>query len=397
MHKSAINGLILAGAEPVFLSPLYDAEWDICHGTSLEDDASGLEGALKEHAATVAAVLLVSPTYHGAMMDIQRASAICKRYGALLIVDEAHGAHLSFLESSGDSRSKGALADGADIVIQSTHKTLTSLSQSAMIHASPSVDDMLIELIGSASQLIQSSSPNYVLLASLDGARWQLGSSQGQGRVALHHAQALARQAREGLRKETPGVDVLGCHPSNSPAVSSGAFVDLDPLRLTVCLPPSLGISGYEADEVLIEEYGVYAEYPAARTLTFAIGPGNSEDDVEKLIAAFRGLTSSASPSRSSFSAAAASSSFPGRTRLCSPRDAYFSPSEVLPTDHVAAIVGRASAETVCPYPPGIPILLPGEVITTDVLDYLKGVLAAGGSVTGCTDPTLRNLRVLCL
>ena len=129
-HKSAINALVLSGADPIFLTPLYDAEWDLCYGTPIRGPG-GLEAALAEHApgGEVAAVLLVSPTYNGALTDVKAAADYCRRYNVPLIVDEAHGAHLPFLGLP------GALQAGADLVVQSSHKTLTALSQAAMLHA----------------------------------------------------------------------------------------------------------------------------------------------------------------------------------------------------------------------------------------------------------------------
>ncbi|GAB5032543.1 arginine decarboxylase [Nannochloropsis oceanica] len=417
VHKSAINGLILAGADPVFLSPVYDKEWDICHGIPI-DGEGGLDDALKVHGpgGDIAAVLLVSPTYHGVIMDIKQAALLCARYKVPLIVDEAHGAHLAFLERDGQTAAikpaaaaalEGALALGADLVVQSTHKTLTAVSQCAMMHAGngPLVDEGLLEFVGSALQFVQSSSPNYVLLASLDGARWQLAAPAGEGRGALRQAQVLAKKAKQLLRSETP-FPVL-----DLPVVGSmrGAFVGLDPLRVTVGMMGT-GMSGFDADEVLIEEHGVYAELPASRTLTFAVGPGNVDEDVERLVAAFKALAASLQEIElkegkkgkdMTPNVVVEFPAFDGQqaavgTRRCGPREAYFTASEVMSTSD-ASIVGRASAETVCPYPPGIPVLLPGELITTEVLRFLQGVLDAGGSVTGCSDPSLGMLRVLCL
>ena len=418
VHKSAINGLILAGAEPVFLSPVYDKEWDICHGIPI-NGKGGLDDALKEHGprGEIAAVLLVSPTYHGAIMDIKQAALLCAKHNVPLIVDEAHGAHLAFLERDelaaaatgpvAAAALEGALALGADLVVQSTHKTLTAVSQCAMMHAGngPLVDEGLIEFVGSALQFVQSSSPNYVLLASLDGARWQLAAPAGEGRGALRAAQVLAKKAKQLLKSETP-FPVL-----DLPVVGSmgGAFMGLDPLRVTVGMMGT-GMSGFDADEVLIEEHGVYAELPASRTLTFAVGPGNVEEDVDRLVAAFKALAASSKEveqeegkedKNTTPNVVVEFPSFDGQQaavgiRRCGPREAYFTASEVMSTSD-ASIVGRASAETVCPYPPGIPVLLPGELITVEVLRFLQGVLDAGGSVTGCSDPSLGKLRVLCL
>ena len=323
---------------------------------------------------------------------------------------------MAFLESD-DPTHAGALALGADLVVQSTHKTLTAVSQCAMMHAGhgPLVDDGLLEFVGSALQFVQSSSPNYVLLASLDGARWQLGSVQGQGRQALRRAQALAARARQAIRAETPFALLdKPNQPTEDGGAETGAFVGLDPLRLTVGMGP--GLSGFAADEVLIDEHGVYAELPASRTLTFAVGPGSTEEDVDRLTAALKSLARCTTVALDysnggcggvggeGDSAASSTKTFPSfdgqqaaaRARRCGPREAYFTSSEVLATTD-EAILGRASAETVCPYPPGIPVLLPGEIITADVLRFLQGVLEAGGSVTGCADPTLGKLRVLWL
>lgn len=257
--------------------------------------------------------------------------------------------------------------------------------------------------MSSALQLVQSSSPNYLLLASLDAARWQLASPQGGGRAQLQEAQALAADVRARIASETR-LEVLGLPAADSSIARSGAFVALDPLRVTVHFPPALGLSGYDADEVLIEDYGVYAELPASRTLTFALGLGTTQEDVDRLVEALAAISAAAASSDGKTAAAEQEAALPfppfdgraaaTRARLCGLREAYLTPSEVLATDD-PAIVGRASAETVCPYPPGIPVLLPGEVITADVLAFLDGVLAAGGSVTGCADPTLGRLRVL--
>lgn len=242
-------------------------------------------------------------------------------------------------------------------------------------------------------------------MASLDAARWQFGSSRGNGRALLRQAHEMAQWVRMRIREDT-GFNVLE-EDNDEARTRSGSFVALDPLRITV--HAGQGWGGYDLDEVMIEQHGVYAEMPAARTLTFAIGPGTTEDDGKRLVQALTEISQQApeveeeesakvgdSPTRPPSSSSSREDLFKGIRRLCTPREAYFSPSEVVRTDDSSAILGRASAEVVCPYPPGIPLLLPGEIVTEECLTYLRGVLDAGGSVTGCADSTFQRLRVLC-
>lgn len=254
------------------------------------------------------------------------------------------------------------------------------------------MDERLPALVSSVLQMVQSSSPNYLLLASLDAARRDVAAPGGEGRAALARAVELAGQARAAIERDT-AFRVLSSRAGEEERGLGGAFVGLDPLRLTVYGDPP--ISGYSLDEVMIEQHGVYAELPASRTLTFALGPGSEEQDVEALVAALKAVGPDDLPNDGVLP------SFPPldpqgtqRVRLCSPRDAYLTPSELVPTAS-PGIIGRASAEIVCPYPPGIPVLMPGEVVTAEVLAFLRGVLQAGGSVTGCEDSSFQSLRVL--
>lgn len=290
------------------------------------------------------------------------------------------------------------------------------------------MDDELCGFLSSALQMVQSSSPNYLLLASLDAARRHVAhapsppspsdtnGATSRGRTSLQKAVELANQARRGIEASNVGLGVLSL-PSDGSTLR-GAFVALDPLRLTVHGQPE-PLSGYALDDVMIGEWGVYAELPAARSLTFAFGPGSRPEDARALVEALtHAATQILNPTTLDKGDAGEEEgseagevegeesvspppSFPPydplglqRRRLCSPRDAYLTPSELLPTD-TPDIIGRASAEIVCPYPPGIPVLLPGEVVSQEALDYLMAVLQAGGSVMGCTDATLKTLRVL--
>jgi arginine decarboxylase len=266
------------------------------------------------------------------------------------------------------------------------------------------VDDELAELVSSALQIVQSSSPNYLLLASLDAARWQVGSPRGQGRAMLSAAAALAERARRSIR-QSDAFGVLEQPAEGSEAHSSGAFAGLDPLRLTVFSQGGRR-SGFELDDALIGDFGVYAELPSSRTLTFALGPGSAPEDVDRLLEALEEVAGTMgesdggeeqgedSPATEAFPSLALGALGVGTGAASTPREAYMSATEVVPMEG-DAVCGRVSAEVVCPYPPGIPVLLPGEVITRECVAYLRHVLEQGGSVTGCSDPSLRSLRVL--
>ena len=458
-HKSAYHALVASGAEPCWMTPEYDAASGICLGLASETVADGL----KRHGHRVAAALLISPTYEGVLSDVSAIAALCSAAQVPLVVDEAHGAHLEFLpgrsplptvpggrvdrtgilkSADADPRAEalthrfpqGALRSGADVVVQSTHKTLGALTQAAMLHASSGALTAYPGLAGalsSALEIYQSSSPSYLLLASLDAARWDLASRRGCGRVRLlraaHHAEALRR-----------GVTALPCGPWALQLPSQPGVHALDPLRVTLlapshpmraaatCLSSAVSdvaaraarggggdggwwsLDGFGLDDFLIDA-GVYAELPQAHTLTLALSLGSSRADVTRVLDALQsGCESSARtatdapdaqdaplmPPISAFAAAAAASAVSAkhRTEGLTPREAYFAPKRMVGAD---AAIGLLSAELVCPYPPGIPILLPGEEIDHQALAQLRALRDAGCSLTGCTDPSLHELAVI--
>ena len=468
-HKSVYAAMVAAGAEPLWLTPEYDEQSGLCLGVA----TSTIAAALKRGGQRVAAVLLVSPTYEGVLSDVESASTLCRQQNVPLVVDEAHGAHLQFLTASDDDDDnamlmplpRGALLSGADIVVQSTHKTLGSLTQSAMLHASShalsTYGNRLFTALSSALEMQQSSSPSYLLLASLDAARWQFASPHADGRGKLLRACQYAGwlkdeigrlpQGAPKLAQLTPGVE--GCHA-------------IDPLRITLLAPGGGSLvssatedtgantfsaeteetataaaaraasaresvawswrDGFELDEALIDNSGVYAELPQSHTLTFALSAGTSKRDVRRLARALRddaggtrrlrwalprwsgraggggvgestmvdaeeASSTAVLPTNLREAAKAANKATTAAGGLA-PRDAYFLPQETVDAE---AAIGRRSAELICPYPPGIPLLYPGETITRDVYDELNRLREAGCSLTGCSDATLESMTVL--
>jgi lysine decarboxylase len=367
LHQSAIAGLIQSGAIPVYIEPSYDADWDLALGICPSD----LEATLQQH-PDVKAVFLLHPTYHGICGDIGELIAVSHRHGLSVLVDEAHGAHFAFHGQLPPS----ALSLGADLVVQSTHKVLGSLTQSSMLHVQGHSIDR--DRLSQALQWVQSSSPSYLLLASLDAARWQMAT---QGKALLSRTIALAQLAREQLRLIS-GLSVLELPQSRL------GFHYLDPTRLTIRVD-SLGRSGFEVDEILRQNYGVTSELPMFHHLAFIVSIGNSEADISALVSAFRQLSDAYiySPPACPLPAP------PPRSALsCSPRDAFFAPTAIVPWQDAIA---KVSAASICPYPPGIPILLPGEVITAEAIAYLHQILQFGAVITGGCDPQLSTFRVI--
>lgn len=371
MHQSAISGLVLSGAAPVFLEPDYDPVWDMAHSLP----PAAVAAALAAH-PDARAVLLVSPTYYGTCGDVRAIAQIAHQHQVPLLVDAAHGAHFGFHPDLPES----ALMQGADLVVQSTHKTLSALTQAAMLHIQGDRIDR--QRLSRSLQLVQSTSPNYLLLASLDAARRQMAL---EGKALMAKTLALAMRARMQL-SQMLGLKVF------EPVVRPGC-VGLDCTRITVDAT-DLGWSGFAADE-LLHQQGVTAELPALQHLTFIVTLGNSAADLDRLVQAWQQL-SDRSP-RPVLEATFAPPENPPAGWLYPlpallPREAFFADSSLLPIEQA---IGQISAEAVCPYPPGIPLLLPGEVISPQAVRQLQQILAAGGAMTGSADPTLQRLKVI--
>ncbi|MEH1812416.1 MAG: aminotransferase class I/II-fold pyridoxal phosphate-dependent enzyme [Nostoc sp.] len=374
VHSSAIAGLILSGAIPIFLNPEYNPVLDIAHSIT----PNAVQSALQQHPDTKA-VLIVYPTYYGVCGDLSAIANITHQYNIPLIVDEAHGAHFAFHPELPTP----ALDAGADLTVQSTHKVLGAMTQASMLHVRGNRIDC--DRISKALQLVQSTSPSYLLLASLDAARQQMAM---HGKMLMSRTLELAEEARTRI-SQIPGLSVL----EMPQLAGSPGFVALDKTRLTVTVS-GLGLTGFEADEILDEKLGVTAEFASLQHLTFIISLGNTPADIEQLV---QGFTSLAKEYRRS-NLTVKNQVWLNLDRTLdyalqlSPREAFFAVSEILPLTQTNK---RICAEIVCPYPPGIPVLMPGEVITKSVLEYLQQIQAMGGFISGCNDISLKSLKVV--
>lgn len=368
IHQSAIFGLILSGAIPIFINPEYNSQFDLSYGIT----ANVIQKALQQHPDTKA-VMVVYPTYHGICSDLKKIAQLTNQYNIPLLVDEAHGAHFHFHPDLPPS----ALECGADLTIQSTHKVLGAMTQASMLH----IQGNKIEpnSISKSLQLVQSSSPSYLLLASLDAARQQMAI---HGQNLLDKTLNLSNQAIEKIKK----IKNLSIFSLNK---STPAFLVLDKTRLTVNVT-ELGLTGYEADEILNQDLGVTAELPSLTGLTFIISIGNTQTDINKLLTAFENLNKYQKVTKKNLFKV---DSFNDYSQInISPREAFFRKNDSILLEES---IGYISAEIICPYPPGIPILMPGEIISLEALEYLKEVTRLGAIISGCSDSTLKTIKVV--
>ncbi|EXC12833.1 Arginine decarboxylase [Morus notabilis] len=320
-----------------------------------------------------AAVFITSPTYHGICSNLSEISQLCHSHGVPLIVDEAHGAHLGFHPRMPNS----ALQQGADLAVQSTHKVLCSLTQSSMLHMSGNLVDR--EKICGCLQTLQSTSPSYLLLASLDAARHQL-SENPEG--IFEEALQMALDAKNTIRG-LPGISVLDSQ-------SLPNFPVIDPLRLTIGFG-QLSLSGYEADEIMYDDHEIICELVGTSSITFAFNLGTCKEHVERLVSGVKHVRVSSTRGTVAKAEPSVSAPFADFKTSLIPRDAFFASKRRV---SIANCVGEVCGELICPYPPGIPVMIPGETITERALDYLLDARRKGAMISGTSDPRLSSILV---
>jgi arginine decarboxylase len=373
-HSSVIDSLVLSGMRPTFAAPEIDAELGIAHCITPQT----LERALTATPEAVGA-WVISPTYFGAAADIRGLASVAHRHGVPLIADEAWGAHMAFHEGLPEH----ALAAGADLVISSTHKIVGSLTQSAMLHLGFGGGELIgADTVDRAVTLTESTSPNALLLGSLDAARRQAAV---YGHELLEHTMAALALARGQIRA-IEGLDVLDDRLAGRPGVFA-----YDPLRLAVDIR-GVAASGYEIapllreiDDINLELYGQHVV-----VAVFGMGErvmGEAARLVEALRIAVERVGLAPEGRAASFAAAP-----PWGELAMTPREAYLGAQEVVPAGEAA---GRIAAESLATYPPGIPNVLPGERLTAETLAYVQSTLEQGGSVRGASDRLLRTVRVV--
>ncbi|MEW6095581.1 MAG: aminotransferase class I/II-fold pyridoxal phosphate-dependent enzyme [bacterium] len=370
-HKSIISGIILAGAVPVFIPCEMDEELHIPYNIEPED----VEEAIKKHPDSKA-VIIVNPTYYGLTTDIERIAQITHSYDKLFLVDEAWGAHFKFHPLLPTS----AMESGADMWVNSTHKLLSGMTQSSMLHIK--TNRINSARVKSILSLIQTTSPSCILRASLDCARMQMAT---EGKDLLTKTIKLATKARDQINK-IPDLYCFGKELIGKPGV-----YDIDPTRLTITVKEK-GYTGYEIERILQEEYKIKIEMSDLFNIVVIISIGDTEQDIDYLLSCLKELTSKKTEKISKKYGWLINLFHNLPQQVLTPHDAVFVKQKAVELTHC---VGEISAELIVPFPPGIPLLLPGERISKEIIDYINLEAKAGMRFNGPEDHTLKTIKVV--
>ena len=366
VHRSVINALVLCGAEPVYVDPDVDKHIGIALGMEL----SQVEQAILAH-PDASAVFVNNPTYYGICSDLRSIVKIAHEHDMLVLVDEAHGTHLSFNESLPVS----AMEAGADMAAVSMHKSGGSLTQSSLLLLGENVNTRYVEQI---INLTQTTSASYLLLSSLDISRRNLAL---RGRESFEKVAKMAEYAREEINS------IGGYYAYGKDIVNGGSIFDFDVTKLSV-YTRDIGLTGIEVYDLLRDEYDIQIEFGDIGNILAYISIGDRIQDIERLVGALEDIKRLYSKPVSLLHNAEYITPIVAAT----PQKAFYAEKELVPIRETA---GRICGEFVMCYPPGIPILAPGEMITQEIIDYTLFAKEKGCSMQGPEDGSLERLNVL--
>jgi len=370
VHKSVISGMIMTGCQPVFIPfrTEHGASFPLNYGTR------DILDSIDRH-SEIRTLYLTSPNYYGVTIDLVRVAEAAHAKGMRVLLDEAHGPHLHFhpeLPSSG-------MAAGIDLAVQSTHKIIGGMTQASMLHARKERIDL--DRLSTVLRYLQTTSPSYILMASLDLARMQMAT---EGVKLLGRALELARWARMKIR-EIPG---LRCANRTEIQAMSGGENDLDETKLTIDVR-GWGVSGYQISQRLNLEFGIQVEMADIDHVLVIVSIGDHRGDLERLVNALIAL-SRENHRQASRSPVPSMVFFDNLLRM-TPREAFFAQHETVPLEDST---GRIASDIVTVYPPGVPLLVPGEEITAPVIDTLCRFRDSGATMDGL-DMTNRFIQVV--
>ncbi|WP_372518619.1 aminotransferase class I/II-fold pyridoxal phosphate-dependent enzyme [Candidatus Ruminimicrobiellum ovillum] len=367
-HKSIMGGIILSGVWPIWLQPTIDQNLDIIFNSTYEEIKQALEMYPEARA-----VFLTSPTYNGVATEVKKIADLCHRKGKILLVDEAHGPHLKF----NDKLPMSAVDAGADLCVQSTHKILSALSQGSVLHHNSKLVD--INRVKKIVSMLQTTSPQYLTLASIDLARRQ---------AVLHGKEMFDKviEAAEWARKEiNEKISNMRCLTK---ADIKDRNFDLDLTKLTINVTKT-GLSGYEVDEILAKKYNIQVDCSDTFNLIAIMGIGSDMEDVQKLVSALKEISKKYKGTQKNWILKIPSLA---TEMVMTPREVFL--SHDIKKIPLAKSVGHVSAQVLTPYPPGIPVVIPGERISKEICDYLVEMASKGIRISGQEGDVLKMVKV---
>lgn len=367
VHRSAINALVLCGAIPVYVNP----DVNIGLGISLGMSVAAVKKAMDEN-PDAKAVLVNNPTYYGICSDLVSIVKLAHERGMLVLADEAHGTHFSF----GEDMPIAAMAAGADMSSVSMHKSGGSLTQSSFLLMNKGVNaDYMRQIVN----LTQTTSASYLLLSSLDLSRRNL---------AKHGAQIFAQVTSlvEYARREIN--DIGGFYAFSDELVNGDSVFAFDMTKLSVHTL-DIGLAGIEVYDLLRDEYDIQIEFGDIGNILAYVSVGDRRREIERLVSALSEIKRRFSRKSSE---GLLSQEYIEPDVVCAPQDAFYAVKEQVPIEEAA---GRICTEFVMCYPPGIPVLAPGERVTNEIIEYIKYAKSKGCSLTGPEDLEILNLNVM--
>lgn len=366
VHKSVINAMVLNGAVPVYVNP--DVEPRI--GISLGMQISQVEAAIRENPDAVA-VFVNNPTYYGICSDLRSIVRLAHEHGMRVLADEAHGTHFYFNEKLPVS----AMEAGADMAAVSMHKSGGSLTQSSLLLLNSGVNEGYVKQI---INLTQTTSASYLLMSSLDISRRNLAM---RGNASFGKVIEMAEYARAEINA------IGGYYAYGSELCNGTSCYGYDVTKLSV-FTREIGLAGIEVYDLLRDEYDIQIEFGDIGNILAYISIGDRIQDIERLVGALADIKRLFSCDTHDLFGL---EYIPPKV-VATPQEAFYADKEMLPLDETN---GRICSEFVMCYPPGIPILAPGEIITEDIINYIKYAKEKGCSMQGTEDPAIEHLNVL--
>ncbi len=366
VHRSVINALVLCGAIPVYVNP----EVDHRLGISLGMKRDQVKKAIDEHPDAVA-VLVNNPTYYGICSDIRAIVQMAHDAGMYCLADEAHGTHFYF----GEDMPVSAMEAGADMSAVSMHKSGGSLTQSSLLLAGPAIPEGHIRKI---INLTQTTSGSYLLMSSLDISRRNLVL---RGKDVFRQVIAMADYAREEINA------IGGYYAFGRELINRDSIFDFDPTKLSVHTR-DIGLAGIEVYDLLRDEYDIQIEFGDIGNILAYLSIGDRPQELERLVSALAEIRRRYQTDASGLM----NQEYIDPEVVTSPQAAFYADKKSVPLDQS---VGCVCSEFVMCYPPGIPILAPGERITSDILAYIRYAKAKGCSMTGTEDPEIEYINIL--